>query len=425
MRTVLIFAAIIVCYSVNLNGQKSFYSFDSKSYEYFLRGDYKRLRKTADSMFSQGIDYYYLRVRLGILEYNKQLYSRAFVDFKKALTFNSLDTISREYIYYSYLLSGRSHDADLYTAFLSNGQKNNALRRQEISDAQTSVFIGSSVTGYDVTLFNKNRLEYEAIKSSYNISAGIETGISKHLKATIAYTNFGKTGTTYTSVDSTGAKLNFNQNQVYAKLTGFVFSGWEFNGFGDFVFYSEKLPVRRPGVIGSVNSTKTEFLGGFGISKNGWKIRMGINISFSNFGNSDQFRSEGYLTFLPLGNLNLYLTAGGMYQNDAIWGNTYQFNGEFGIKILKNLWLESGIMKGNSFLYARSQGYSVNNSYLIPANVIYCNFILITRKKLSLTLTPYFADNMSYSWNLTSYYRTDKTTDSSYGVAIKLTYKIK
>ena len=423
MRTILILAAIIVFYSTRLNGQRSFYSFDKESYEYFIRGDYRNLRKTADSLLSQGIDYYYLRARLGILAYNKQLYSRAFIDFKKALEFNSLDTISREYIYYSYIFSGRKHDADLYVASLPDGQKNNTLKRSEVSGGQTSVFIGSSVTGYNVTLYNLNHLEYEAVRSSYSVAAGFESNLTRHLRATIAYTNFGKNGTTYSARDSTGATLDYNQNQVYAKLTGFVFSGWELSGYGDIIIFPEKAPLRRPGFTGSVTSIKTEYLGGIGISKNSWKIRTGINLSLSNFGNSNQLRSDGYLTFLPLGNLKLYMTIGGMYQTDAHWGDTYQYNGEVGIKIFKSLWFESGIIRGNSFLYARNQGYSVNNSYLIPANVIYCNFIVLPGKHLGVTLTPYFADNQSYSWNLNSYYKINKITDSSFGCALKLTYK--
>ena len=425
MRTILIFAAIIVCYSANLNGQRSFYSFDNKSYEYFQRGDYKNLRKTADSMLSQGIDYYYLRIRLGILEYNKQLYSRAFTDFKKALDFNSMDTISREYMYFSYLLSGRNHDADLYISSLTDGQKNHALRRLESSGDQTTVFIGSSVTGYNVTLYNTNRLQYESVKSSYSFGASLESNLTKHLKVTIAYTNYGKNGTAYSALDSTGTNLSYNQNQVYAKITGFVSSGWEASAFGDFNIFSERIPVRRPGYDGYLNSTGTEYLGGIGVSGNGWKIRSGLSISLSNFANSNQFRGEGYLTFLPFGNLRFYMTLGGMFQNDIHWGDTYQYNGEIGLKLLKNIWFESGIVKGNSFLYARNQGYSVNNSYLIPANVIYCNLILLPGKHLGITLTPYYADNQSYSWNLTSYYRVDRITDSSFGCAIKLTYKIK
>jgi len=50
MRTLLIMATIIVVFSANLKGQGSFFSFDKESYEYFLHGDYKNLRKTADSM---------------------------------------------------------------------------------------------------------------------------------------------------------------------------------------------------------------------------------------------------------------------------------------------------------------------------------------------------------------------------------------
>ena len=160
-----------------------------------------------------------------------------------------------------------------------------------------------------------------------------------------------------------------------------------------------------------------------GISKNGWKIRSGVNISLSNFINSNQLRGEGYLTWLPAGNLNLYLTSGGMYQTDYNWGKTYQINQEIGFRIIKSLWMESGIIKGNSFLYARNQGYLMNNSFLIPTTTIYSSIIILPGKQLSITITPFLSENNIYSWDLKAYKRIDKLTLQSFGGSIKLTYK--
>lgn len=118
---------MVLAFSANLSAQTDFNTLDKKSYDYYIKGDYKNLKKTADSMFSQGIDYYYLRMRLGILAYNKQQYSDALRHFTKALEFNSSDTISREYIYSSYLFSGRKADANLYLESIPRDNKNITL----------------------------------------------------------------------------------------------------------------------------------------------------------------------------------------------------------------------------------------------------------------------------------------------------------
>ena len=58
---------------------------DTRSFELYRKGDVKNLRKAADSLLSNGIDYYYLRMRLGITEYNRQLYNRGRTKFIQSI----------------------------------------------------------------------------------------------------------------------------------------------------------------------------------------------------------------------------------------------------------------------------------------------------------------------------------------------------
>jgi hypothetical protein len=424
MRIVLITAALLMAFFAKLYAQKDFVTYDRQTYEYYIKGDYKNLKKTADTMFSQGMDYYFLRIRLGVLAYNKQLYSSALKHFDRALKFNSLDTISNEYIYNSYILSGRNEDAKLFLESIPLSKKNFALKsigKPGFSD----FFVGSSVSLYDAIHFKTTRLYHEAIKNSFSINAGFESYLFRRLKGTFVFTNYRKSGTLFAALDTSGAELKLTQSQLYVRLTGYVLAGWEFSGFGQIAVYSETLPSLQPGNVRSTVSKSAEYVGGVGISKNGWKIRTGANLSFSNFSNSNQIRGEGYFTYLPFGNLNLYLILGGMYQSDLNWGPTYQINTEIGFKVSKFLWIEPGIGNGNSFFYARNMGYVMNNSFQIPAITYYGNIIVLTGKKYSVTLTPYFTENQNYYWNLNTYNRITLPNNNSFGGAIKLIYKIR
>jgi hypothetical protein len=415
---------ILLAFSANVSAQNDFKSLDQTTYDFYNKGDYRNLKKTADIMLTLGMDYYYLRMRLGIAAFKNKLYSNASENLVKALEMSSLDTISREYIYYSYLLSGRYPDAILYLKSLPDEKRNYSLR--SISQPVLSnVFAGSSIMGYDVYTYDKNKLYYEAVKNCINLNAGFDTYFLSRFKATLMYTNLRKSEILYTAADSTGKDLNFIQNQLYAKLTGYIFPGWEFYGFGHWAFFTETLPIVRPRFIGATTTIKAEYVAGFGITKNGWKIRTGADISMSNFSNSNQIRGEGYLTYLPYGNLNFYLTSGAMYQTDNSWGNTYQINEEVGLRITRSVWLESGIVIGNSFLYARNQGYLINNSLLIPATTIYGDVIINPGKKFMITVSPFFSKNQNYSWNLNDYTATNELNPRSFGVTIKLTYNSK
>jgi hypothetical protein len=250
-----------------------------------MKGDYKNLKKTGDILFSQGIDYYYLRMRLGILSYNNQLYSSATRHFNKALEFNSSDTISRKYIYYSYLFAGRNTDANLYLKSIPADRKIKTIKSSD-KPGFSDIFVGSSASGYDVTLYGTNNLYYEAVKSSLSIYAGFESNISARLKGTFTYTYFRKDGTVYSALNPSGTDLNMMQNQVYARLAYFIFPGWEFSGFSHIAFYKDAVALPQQGTGSSTDISMTEYVGGMGISKNGWRIRAGVNFSFSNFSNS-------------------------------------------------------------------------------------------------------------------------------------------
>jgi hypothetical protein len=422
MRTILILTALFFEFTFNLFAQTDFPTLDKQTYDYYIMGDYKNLKITGNKMLSHGIDYYNLRMRMGILAYNHQQYPSAVKHFTKALEFNSFDSISREYIYYSYLFSGRKDDANHYLASIPLAKRNKTLKSIE-STGLSNVFLSSSTAGYDEVLYSTNNLYYEALKNSLSISAGLENYFTTRLKGTLAYTSYHKTGIEYSNSSPLGTNLNFSQNQIYANLTQLTFPGWEFSGFGHFAFYSEAN--NQSGMGRQKSKITSEYIGGIGISKNWWRIRAGANVSYSNFGKSNQLRGEGYLTYLPFGNLNLYLTSGVMYQNDNEWGATYQINQEIGFKTLKFLWLESGIVKGNSFLYARNQGLIMNNSYQIPTINMYENLIFLLGHHFDLTATAYYIKNNMYSWDLNTFNRTSKQLVNSFGGSIKLTYKFK
>jgi hypothetical protein len=424
MRILLIVSSFLFAFSADLSAQSSFKSLDARTYDYYLKGDLKNLEKTADTLFTRGIDYYYLRIRLAITAFNNQRYSIAVKHFKKAVEFNSTDTVSTEYIYNSYLFSGREADANLYLRLVPSEKRNRTLKLIG-KPVLSEIFAGSSASFYNVPYYQLTDLNsmYEALQNSFSINAGLESYLSGKFKGTFAYTNFRKSGIVYSRPFPSGTNINFIQNQVYAKLAGYVFPGWEFSGFGHIVFYSDATTRIRsqPGI--SAKNTNFEYLGGLEISKIGWKIRTGANISLSNFSNSGQIRSETYLTWMPAGNLNLYITSGWMGQTDKLWGGTYQINQEIGFKISNSLWFETGIVAGNSFLYARNQGYIMNNSFLIPAKTIYGNIIILPGKHFSITLNPLYTENQNYSWDLNIYTRTGKVTHNSFGTLIKLIYK--
>lgn len=422
MRNVLIITVILIVSPIVLFAQNDFATLDKQTYDYYLKGDYKNLKITGGKMLSNGIDYYYLRMRMGILAFNNQHYSSSFKHFTKAIHFNSWDTVSRSYIYYSYLNSGRKNDAKLYLETIPWDKRNNDLRSIE-KHVLHEAYLNVSTANYDVKYYDTRVDNYEAVKNFLIVDFGIEAMFSPSFKGSFAYSNVRKTGTEYSKANTSGTNLNFSQNQLYFKLAGFKFPGWEFSGFGHIVFYSVGSSQSQQGGRNAATQYKSEYLGGLGVSKNGWRLRASVSASISNFGGSSQVRGEGFLTYLPFGNLNFYLTSGGMFQKDKNWGETYQINQEVGFKLAKYFWLESGVVAGNSFLYSKNQGFILNNSFQVPVTSVYGNLIFLLGKKFSITLTPQYNMYHIYTWDLNNFNRYDKLNLGSIGGAIKLTFK--
>ena len=82
-----------------------------------MTGD--RLSELGQSCFDNGIDYKYLRQRLGHAACLNGNYFLSSTHFEKALSFDSFDQFSLEYIYYSYLNAGKEEYSGITAAKLS------------------------------------------------------------------------------------------------------------------------------------------------------------------------------------------------------------------------------------------------------------------------------------------------------------------
>lgn len=105
---VLIFPGFLAAQKENYNA-----TVDAKTYDYFVKSDWENLTETGRNAIDAGIDFYYLRLRMGISYYSRKNYMSAIPHFEKALYFKNRDTLTLEYLYYSYLFSGLKSDANI------------------------------------------------------------------------------------------------------------------------------------------------------------------------------------------------------------------------------------------------------------------------------------------------------------------------
>lgn len=86
---------------------------EQESYRLYLEKKWEELIRFGNIAIKQEVDYFYLRMRIGIAYYEKKNYALAEGNFRKALIFNSNDDLALEYLYYCLLLNGRLEEARL------------------------------------------------------------------------------------------------------------------------------------------------------------------------------------------------------------------------------------------------------------------------------------------------------------------------
>lgn len=110
---------IILMGSMNfLFGQKNDAYYDSLTYRLYSQEKWDSVITLCEEAINQNVDFYYLRMRIGIACFNKKDYSQALIHFQKANEYNSTETVL-EYIYYSYLYLGNIREALYYSKNLS------------------------------------------------------------------------------------------------------------------------------------------------------------------------------------------------------------------------------------------------------------------------------------------------------------------
>lgn len=105
LRIIILFF-VLQRFSVFADDTISFASIDKWSYIAYTQNNLKETNRISKAAFDHDIDYYYLRMRVGIVNYNHQRFSNAINHFEKALSFNSADTLALEYLYYCHVNMG-------------------------------------------------------------------------------------------------------------------------------------------------------------------------------------------------------------------------------------------------------------------------------------------------------------------------------
>lgn len=403
MRIAIIISALLFALPVAAQQPLSYYKVDSLSYAYYTQNDAKNLRKIVNEANAAGIDYYYLRMRAGIVHYNKGNYEEAAYQFDKALNFFPIDTLAAEYLYFSYANAGRSFDANRTAKKLNTSQKERygikSKPVQSISIGGGYAFSDNQTKNGQLNMVNQGLAGYAdnyMLNNSAFGQVGMVNNIAKNIKLFTAYSYYNLQNTHRMqsvivgqgTVVDTAAGYTTTQNDVYISPTFYLGQGFYISPAFHFIQYNFNTYTRiyypAPPKLAAVNVKQNLFYEG---AEFGYRFKYGniaLSGGYSKFDTLNFFHGNIGLTYYPLGNTSLYGTTNLLYLGDQ-YDNFLAFTQKVGVKLVKNIWLEGGFATGNLRYFSEGNGYTI---YTIPDEIT---------MKLSGMLNCYISKHFSLS----------------------------
>jgi len=431
--------------SLNLFSQQEYdyRKIDSITYKAYLTGAYDTLISTGKKAIKSDIDYYYLRQRIGIAYFKKNNFRAASRQFEAAAQFNPENTITQNYLYYSFLYSGQFPEASYFA------DKLNANMREMSGIPKQGVFRSVVIeTGpefsdnFKVNEFGRlpggQELQYQDLYGNrYYTSLGLSLQLSPRLNLNAAFKNLiidKKTSIQYAryspdsivqhewgfskyfpekpGIESSEYDYRLVQNSAYLRSGLYLGKGWSVAPAIHYIHFNTKKVVIQNNsrsvqdtayYIASSDSVSyfqyelidlqlsaqdyrdDLFVISLGINKRVSVFDLGMFGSWSNMYGRSQYQYGIKVAYFPLGNLWLYGITGVKGLTDK--GDTRIIVDQMvGGRLTGFLWAEAfgafGNLKGTNESDAFLV-YNITDDINLKAGM---NLIFVISPKVRLTL---------------------------------------
>ncbi|MFA5404476.1 MAG: hypothetical protein WC358_06040 [Ignavibacteria bacterium] len=412
---------------------------DTKTYVLYSAGKWDELTEVCEDAIDNGIDFFYLRLRAGIAYYNNANYMSAIGHFEKAMKYNPTDITTMEYLYYSYLFSGRESDVlSLISIMPFKLKKKLRVYSKFIYGAYTeggytfnNDFSNQKKKGSAIQSNNYNEQSVANNQSYINLSLRHQLG--KNIKIFHGYNNISVSSTKQIFEQSQGQKsfdmkttqdeyylnVNFNLGGGFDLVTAFHYLNVKYEDINTDVNTSVNPSVTTYSLT---KNTLNDFVALISLTMNTGHFKLGLKNSISNLNQATQVQNTAQVIFYPLGNLNLYTITDATLFSDRVWGSKFKnfgiLNQLIGWKVFAHLWMETGYTLGNIYNYNESDAFLVFNNVDKISNRISLNLIspVSSHIELSLRYQYYNQEVATYFYSNSSNINTNITNNTNHKI---------
>jgi tetratricopeptide (TPR) repeat protein len=361
---------------------------DSITYAQYMAHDFTALQKTGREALRQDIDFYYLRMRLGISHYEQHEYAAAQVHFEKALEKYPADSVTQEYLYYCYLQTGQEERVNVLAAQMSPGMQQKVGYHKTPLDA-VGLEGGILTTGNaENSTYGLGANSFLLGKFSGNMAyskISVENTFARRLKVYNALAFFStSTLGKFESVQGTTQEYFRNSNLQYNLGLSWQFDqGWKVAAGAGYYYQSlseyavippDSSGPPGPPVLTIVTPVYKNISASLAFSKRWKNIIPAVEMSYANFSDTTWLQATASLTYYPLGTPRLYgnTSATGIHvQDDA---TRLVLSQKVGLRITDHLWAEVSGSYGAHRNYVSSLGFITWNTndpinWMVGANL--------------------------------------------------------
>lgn len=352
---------------------------DSQSYELYRQKEWKTLTRFGKNARKQGIDFYYLRYRMGISYYELSKYRQAIPCFERVVEQSPNDSVALEYLYYSYLFAGRFEDARMLSLKFDPPFK----KRLDIPDRKL--------------LFHAAGMEYKYYQLDDFTVPNETTGKSLEQKvrvslnyANVNFTHYSKSRFSLFHAfsyiwgmnrlyDPNQEAYNFDENlrQYQYYLAG----NWHIGKGLDMTLAFHYLRTTLEGLNPTMGSgpgpgnqnqkylyisKENGYVGFIKFSKSVSNFNFRISGTISDLNGGIQYQPLAGFDYYPLGNTNLYFSSDVAYliaPSEEHYTPGLVIKQKMGVRVFRPVWVEPYLQYGSVSNYADEDAYVIYNSH--------------------------------------------------------------
>jgi len=353
---------------------------DQKTYSLWAQKDWDKLIVEGKKGINKGIDFFYLRMRMGIAYYEKANYHMAIKHFEKAYAMSSQDELLKEYLYYSYLFSGRKTDASKIASGFTHALKEKTGTNNQPFIDRLDLTYNYNFQGDPSVTDNFSAINIDPlVNGSQFISKGhqyfnlsLQHDFSPGFSVYHAYSNLKKTDFVYSQIDGVSETISNSEAQLHQYyISGNIRLSKGLNMALGLHYINLQIPVEktefRQGNTYSYieNSSVNDYLLFLTLYKNLNYVTIGAAGYYAELNDNQQLQGDVLITLYPFGNLNLYSVSTFSLQSETYFNNNKVsrliFDQQIGFKVSRYLWMEGYASFGDMHNLIKADGFVVFN----------------------------------------------------------------